>query len=297
MTKRRSRAAYSGAVIMPGNSAASRLIRLVSGPEEKTIMPPAGQAADRAGGRCAASVDRSGCDLACAVCDRARQRQSLEGRQHWSFQPDPAPQPPRVRTESWARNPIDRFILARLEEEGIEPSPEARKTTLIRRVSLDLTGLPPSPSERLQPSSPTTGPTPMSGWSIVCSTRRTYGEKWARQWLDLARYADSDGYEKDYERPHAWRYRHWVIDAFNRDMPFDQFTIEQIAGDLLAQRYRRTEGRYRIPSQYADQSRGRRQTSNSFGSNRWWTARHTAAPLARADRRAARSATTTSTIL
>ncbi len=133
---------------------------------------------------------------------------------------------------AWARNGVDAFILARLEHEGIAPSPEADRRTLIRRLSLDLTGLPPSREEIA---------------AFVDDNRHDayerqvdrllasphYGEKWARHWLDLARYADSDGYEKDLPRPWAWRYRQWVIDALNRDMPYDEFTIEQIAGDLL----------------------------------------------------------------
>ena len=151
---------------------------------------------------------------------------------HWSFQPLRQVTPPPVRNQAWVRSPVDQFVLARLESEGIEPSPEADKVTLLRRLSLDLTGLPPTPGEVadfLTDNRPDAYERKVD--RLLESPH--YGEKWARQWLDLARYADSDGYEKDRVRPHAWRYRHWVIDALNRDMPFDQFTIEQIAGDLL----------------------------------------------------------------
>jgi len=139
---------------------------------------------------------------------------------------------PGVRQQDWVRNPIDRFILARLEKEGLTPSADADKATLIRRVTLDLTGLPPAPEDIkafLADDRP-------GAWERVVDrllASTAYGEKWARHWLDQARYADSDGYRGDAFRPYAWRWRHWVIDAINADMPFDEFTIEQIAGDLL----------------------------------------------------------------
>ena len=146
---------------------------------------------------------------------------------HWAFQPIRRPATPA------GQNPIDYFIRKRLEKEGIAPSPEADRNTLVRRVYLDLTGLPPTPAEIatfLRDTRP-------DAWERLVDRlleSQHYGEKWARHWLDLARYADSDGYEKDWTRPHAWRYRHWVIEALNRGMPFDRFTRAQIAGDLLA---------------------------------------------------------------
>ncbi len=154
------------------------------------------------------------------------------GPLHWAFQPVHRPAVPVVRDQSWPRNPIDRFVLARLEKEGIKPSPEADRYTLIRRVSLDLTGLPPTPAEV---SEYTTDTRPDAYERLVDRLMASphYGEKWARTWLDLAHYADSDGYEKDLVRPWAWRYRQWVIEALNRDMPYDEFTVEQLAGDLL----------------------------------------------------------------
>ncbi|MCS6923977.1 MAG: DUF1549 and DUF1553 domain-containing protein, partial [Fimbriimonadales bacterium] len=133
--------------------------------------------------------------------------------------------------KQWVRNPIDAFILHRLEQEGLSPAPEASRETLIRRVYLDLIGLPPSPEEVdafLKDKRPDAYERLVD--RLLASPH--YGERQARIWLDLARYADTDGYEKDLRRS-IWRYRDWVIDAFNRDMPFDQFTIEQIAGDLL----------------------------------------------------------------
>jgi len=151
---------------------------------------------------------------------------------HWSFQPVRRPAEPRVADESRVWNPIDRFILARLESEQIQPSPQADRRTLIRRLNFDLLGLPPSPEDV---EAFVADDRPDAWERLVDRTLDSphFGERWGRHWLDLARYADSDGYEKDSPRPHAWRYRNWVIEALNRDLPFDQFTIEQLAGDLL----------------------------------------------------------------
>ncbi len=157
---------------------------------------------------------------------------ALGASRPWSFTPVQRPAVPVVRDQGWARNPIDRFILARLEREGITPSPPADPRTLLRRASLDLTGLPPTPEELekfLADSSPAAYEQEVE--RLLASPH--YGEAWARHWLDVARYADSDGYEKDWVRPWAWRYRDWVINALNANMPFDEFSIEQIAGDLL----------------------------------------------------------------
>src|SRR5262249_20584615 len=151
---------------------------------------------------------------------------------HWAFRPIVRPVPPAVKQEAWVRNPVDRFILARLESRRVAPSTEADRRTLIRRLCLDLIGVPPPPhaiEAVVSDSRPDAYERLVDG--LLSSSH--FGERWGRHWLDLARYADSDGYEKDSGRPHAWRYRNWVIDAINRDEPFDQFTIDQLAGDLL----------------------------------------------------------------
>ena len=148
---------------------------------------------------------------------------------HWSYQPIQRPALPRAVS---ARNAIDRFILDRLQREKIAPSKPADRSTLIRRVTLDLIGLPPSPSEVaafLSDGKP--GAYERLVERLLASPR--YGERWARPWLDLCHYADSDGYLTDQLRPVAWRYRQWLVQALNANMPFDQFTIEQLAGDLL----------------------------------------------------------------
>jgi cytochrome c5 len=211
-------------VIKPGASAQSKLIEMVEG-RGKTPMPPSGPRLTAVD----ISAMREWIDAG-APWPESAPKSTRPG--HWSFQTIARPEPPQVRAESWARNAIDRFVLARLERESVEPSAEASKRTLVRRLYLDITGLPPTPGQ-------------VAAWladnradayeRLVDSLLESphYGEKWARHWLDLARYADSDGYEKDNVRPHAWRYRQWVIDALNADMRFDRFTIEQIAGDLL----------------------------------------------------------------
>jgi len=159
-------------------------------------------------------------------------KEGAKWQDYWAFVP-PAPQPlPAVKSAAWVRQPLDRFILARLEKEGLQPSPEADKATLLRRVSFDLTGLPPTPQEEaayLADSSPDAYEKQVD--RLLASPR--YGERWASMWLDLARYADTKGYEKDTERPGVWPYRDWAIDAFNHNLPYDQFVIKQLAGDLL----------------------------------------------------------------
>ena len=146
-----------------------------------------------------------------------------EQRGHWAYRPPRRPELPEVKEVGLVRNPIDRFILAGLESVELRHAPEADRVALIRRVTFDLTGLPPTPGRGRGVPRATTGPTPTSGWSTACSTRPSYGERWAQHWLDLAHYADSNGFELDAERPDAWRYRDWVVQALNDDMPYDRF--------------------------------------------------------------------------
>ncbi len=150
---------------------------------------------------------------------------------HWSFIPPRQAPEPSVKQKGWVRNPIDRFILARLEKEKIKPAPEADRNTLIRRLSLDLIGLPPSLSE-IELFLGDRSPDAYAQLVERLLASPHYGERWGRHWLDVARYADSNGYSIDAPRS-IWKYRDWVINALNRDLPFDQFTIEQLAGDLL----------------------------------------------------------------
>jgi cytochrome c553 len=216
--------ASAARVIQPGHSAESRLIQMVSGTEKK-VMPPMGDHLTAA----QVAMLRAWIDAG------ARWPAGAQSAVHWSFQKVQRPAVPAVKDTTWPRNAIDNFVLAKLDAEGIKPSSEAAKATLLRRVSLDLTGLPPTP-EDLDAFLKDTRPDAYERAVDRLLDSPHYGEKWARYWLDLARYADSDGYEKDRSRPWAWRWRQWVIDAFNRDMPYDEFTIEQLAGDLLPNR-------------------------------------------------------------
>src|SRR5687767_13725220 len=157
--------------------------------------------------------------------------QGAEYQPHWSLIVPAETKPPVVNDRAWPKNPIDPFILARLEKDGLKPSPEADRVTLIRRATLDLTGLPPTPAEVeafVADQSP--GAYERLVDRLLASTR--YGEQMALRWLDLARFADTNGYQNDTERA-QWRWRDWVIDAFNANQPFDQFTIDQLAGDLI----------------------------------------------------------------
>lgn len=216
----------SGKVILPGNSSKSRLVRRLLGLDKPQMpygsdpLPPKQIALIRAW------IDQgaTGADSAIAVGAPASQR-------HWAYVKPVRPDPPKVKTPAWVRNPIDNFILARLEKEGLATSPEADRETLIRRVTLDLIGLPPTLEEVdafLADKSPDAYEKVVD--RLLASPH--YGERWARPWLDLARYADTHGYEKDDLRV-AWKYRDWVINALNQDMSFREFTIEQIAGDML----------------------------------------------------------------
>ncbi len=150
---------------------------------------------------------------------------------HWAFVPPVRPKLPEAKNQAWIRNPIDQFVLARLEKEGLNPAPEADRVTLLRRLSLDLIGLPPTIDEvDAFLADPSARAYEKAVERLLNSPH--YGERWGRIWLDAARYADSDGFEKDKSRQ-VWFYRDWVINSLNRDLPYDQFIIEQIAGDLL----------------------------------------------------------------
>jgi hypothetical protein len=219
----------SGPVIKPGDAARSRLMLLVSGLDPDLKMPPAGKPSltTKEIGLLRIWIDRGAnwpaTDATVTVAAKS---------DHWAFQPVKRPPLPAVKNRAWLRNDLDAFVLARLEKERLAPAPEADRATLLRRLSLDLLGLPPSPQE-IEAFERDRGPDAYEKLVERLLSSPHYGERWGRHWLDLARYADSDGYEKDTGRPWAWRYRHWVLDALNLDLPYDQFLIEQLAGDLL----------------------------------------------------------------
>jgi cytochrome c553 len=219
----------NGPVIQPGKNAASKLIERVTSTKKGFAMPPVGEplSADQVA-KLRAWIDQGAAVPTAAVTPAAGNPKS----RHWAFQPITRPTPPDVRNRAWVRNPIDQFIAARLEAAGFAPSVEAQRVTLLRRVSLDLIGLPPSPQETADFINDNRADAYEREVDRLLASPH-YGEKWGRFWLDLARYGDSDGYERDPARPWAWRYRQWLIEALNRDVPFDEFTIEQLAGDLL----------------------------------------------------------------
>jgi hypothetical protein len=220
------RGGQSGQVVTPGKSADSTLIKRVTGAGGEKQMPFKRP-----------PLPEEQIKILKAWIDQgAKWPDGIDGevkpdKQHWAFVKPVRPSEPAVKTAGWARNPIDSFVLARLEKEGLKPSPEADRATLIRRVTLDLTGLPPTLAEIdafLNDASSDAYDKVVD--RLLASPH--YGERWARQWLDLARYADTNGYEKDRPR-NIYPYRDWVISALNRDLPFNEFTIEQIAGDML----------------------------------------------------------------
>jgi len=219
----------SGVVIFPGPKAAeSRLLRLVAGLDAELKMPPDGPALSNDDvGKLRAWIEQGA-----KYGANDRSEVVTKHNSHWSFQPIKETSIPQVRNSHSVRNPIDNFILARLEIRGVTPSPEADRHTLLRRLCLDLIGLPPT-LEQIDEYIGDSEPGAYERLVDRLLSSPHYGERWARHWLDAARYADSDGYEKDSGRPWAWRYRDWVIQAFNNDMPYDRFVIEQLAGDLL----------------------------------------------------------------
>ncbi len=219
------RAESARRVIKPGDSGASRLYAMITS-TAKLRMPPAEGAAPLSPAEIA--TIRSWIDAGAVWPAGSEKRKPLP----WSFAPIRKPAEPVIKQTAWKRNGIDGFVLARLESKGIRPSGEADQRTLLRRLYLDLTGLPPT-IEQIDEYLADSKPGAYERLVDTLLASEHFGEKWARQWLDLARYADSEGGVQDYARPFAWRYRDWVINALNHDMPFDRFTVEQLAGDLL----------------------------------------------------------------
>jgi mono/diheme cytochrome c family protein len=203
-------------IVVPGNPRASEMIARITSRDPEYRMPLHQQ-------------PLAGTQIALL---RRWIAQGAPWENYWAFV---APKPqalPQVHNGGWVRQPMDRFILARLERDHLRPTPEADKTALLRRVSLDLTGLPPTPQEIAAYLADTSADAYEKQVDRLLASR-AYGERWASAWLDLARYGDSKGFEKDRSRPGVWTYRDWVIRAFNGNMPYDRFVITQMAGDLL----------------------------------------------------------------
>ncbi|MEX2261033.1 MAG: PSD1 and planctomycete cytochrome C domain-containing protein [Bryobacteraceae bacterium] len=216
----------SGKAILPGKAAESNLYKRIAGIGDQARMPMGAKPLDEA----RIAVIRNWIDQGAAWPEEAG-AQTAAIQRHWAYIPPQRPALPKVGNAGWPSNPIDRFVLSRLEKEGLSPSPQADRVTLLRRLSLDLIGLPPTVEEVdafLKDKSKSAYEKQVE--RLLNSPH--YGERWGRHWLDAARYADSDGYEKDKSRQ-VWFYRDWVINALNRDLPYDQFVVEQLAGDLL----------------------------------------------------------------
>ncbi len=214
-----------GPAVIPGDPDGSPLIRAVRYQDEQLAMPPTGQLA---GAEIAALERWVELGAPWGVVPAGDQT----GGVHWSFAAVREPSPPAVRDAVWVRSPIDSFVLAKLEAEGLRPAPEADRRTLIRRVFFDLIGLPPTPEEVagfLADGTPEAYATVVD--RLLSSPR--YGERWGRHWLDVARYSDSNGVDENLAYKNAFRYRDYVIDAFNKDKPYDRFVTEQLAGDLM----------------------------------------------------------------
>jgi hypothetical protein len=221
----------AAALVVPGSPETSRLMEVL-GYQGKIKMPPTGRLKDQEIAALAEWI-RIGAPWPGAGAGASQAKKpGLSDKALWSVQPVKEVVPPEVRHRGWIANEVDRFILARLEQAGLEAAPPADKMTLLRRATFDLTGLPPSEAEMrdfLADDSPNAFARVVD--RLLASPR--YGERWGRHWLDVARYADSTGADEDHRYPHAWRYRDYVIDAFNADLPYDRFVMEQIAGDLL----------------------------------------------------------------
>lgn len=212
-----------GPAVIPGKSADSVLLRMVAGQVEGLRMPPKGAPLSAAQiGLLRAWIDEGA----------AWSAETVDVVGHWSLRPVAQVIPPRVKRDNWARTPIDQFILARLEAEGFQPSSEADRRTLLRRLSLDVLGLPPTQEEVAAAQCD-----PAPDWYEKTVERLlaspAYGERWARHWLDAVRFAESQGFEMNQARPNAWPYRDWVINSLNADLPYDRFIQQQLTGDML----------------------------------------------------------------
>ena len=229
-----------GPVIVPGKAAESELIRRITSRDEKKMMPPDGPRLSPAEVSLLTEWIDAGAEWPESEADRVARATDRDPRlDHWAWQPVARPAVPPAHAaspagEAWpAGNEIDRFLQAKLAERQLAPAPEADRRTLIRRLSFDLLGLPPTP-EDVAAFVADASPAAYEKLLDRFLASPHYGERWARHWLDIAHYADTHGFERDQLRPNAWRYRDWVIDALNRDLPYDEFLRRQIAGDVLA---------------------------------------------------------------
>jgi hypothetical protein len=225
----------SGPALIPGNVDKSLLIRAVRQIDDDLKMPPKKRLSEEQIAVLAKWVEMGAPapqSLARVGGETKGRRATTRDTNWWAFQPVREVRIPEVQDAGWSRNQIDAFVFANLRGAGLKPSPEAEKRTLVRRVYFDLIGLPPS-AEQVEQFINDTAPDAYEKLVDGLLADPRYGEKWARHWLDLVRYAESDGYKADSFRPQAWRYRDYVIRSFNQDTPYNRFLEEQIAADEL----------------------------------------------------------------
>ncbi|MFN8857811.1 MAG: PSD1 and planctomycete cytochrome C domain-containing protein [Planctomycetaceae bacterium] len=229
----------SGTAIVPGKSRESRLFKRITHATQPGMPFQSAKLSETEINQIARWIDLGApydaplADKSAPVDDPTRKQIAAEAREFWSFRPLSRPAPPEVRHADWCRNPIDRFIVHRLESEGLTPNPRAAGHHLLRRAHLALTGLPPTPGAVADSEAGFSSAQLTSTVDALLNSPH-YGERWARHWLDIARFGESHGFEHDYDRPTAYTYRDFVIEAFNRDLPFNQFVQWQLAGDELA---------------------------------------------------------------
>jgi hypothetical protein len=226
----------TGPAVVPGDPEKSLLVKAIRYTDEDLKMPPKGRLAAGVVADVEAWIKRGAPDPRAGEGPAVPKKRVIdldEGRKYWAFQPLKKAAPPAVGDAAWVRTPADRFILAKLEERGIAPNGPVDRRRLIRRVSLDLTGLPPTPAE-VDSFVSDVAPDAYGKLLDRLLASPAYGERWARHWLDLARFAESHGFEQDYDREGAFAFRDFVIRALNADMPFTQFVQWQVAGDELA---------------------------------------------------------------
>ncbi len=222
-----------GPALVPGDPEKSLLIKAIRFKDGNLQMPPNGKLPAEEIALLEQWIRQGAPDPRSTTATVTKKGIDLQkGRQFWAFRPLGNPALPTVRDKNWARDPVDRFILARLEKSNLRPTGDADRHTWLRRVTFDLTGLPPTPAEI---AAFVNDNSPKAREAVVdrLLASRAYGERWARHWLDLTGYADQIGTSNNVFAEHAWRYRDYLIKAFNEDKPFDRFVREQIAGDLL----------------------------------------------------------------
>src|SRR5262249_27827324 len=229
----------NGPAVVPGDIKKSRLLMAIKQNHDELKMPPKKKLPAEVIADFQQWIVMGAPDPRDSPAQLTKYEIDIEkGRTFWSFQPPKKTNPPALKDTAWAKSEIDRFLLGALEAKGLKPVADADPRTLLRRLSLDLTGLPPTPEEveafvKEYASKPQTALEKVVGRLLASPA---FGERWGRHWLDVARYAESSGRSINFAYPHAWRYRDYVIAAFNADKPYDQFIREQLAGDLLSAR-------------------------------------------------------------